>query len=95
MLNVANREYESKVQSGSGDSKRLHALGWKVEELARLNHEGRHIITELVVLKDNLSRSPVTGLNPKIYSVGNSLTSFIKGERMLYIVLNFVHCQLS
>ncbi len=81
MLNVANREYESKVQSASGDSKIMYALGWKMEELARLNREGKHIITELMVLKDNLSTSPLTGLNNRIYSVGKSLTSFLKAER--------------
>ena len=80
MLEVANREYESKLTSGSGDNKTMYKLDWKVKELSRLNERGRRIVTELKVLMDVILGNQRVNLNHKIYSIGQSLTSFIKGE---------------
>ncbi len=45
-------EYELKLKSDSGNNSAMYSLGWKVEELLRLNREGRCILIELKVLLD-------------------------------------------
>ena len=80
VLETAIQEYESKLKTNSKDSKTLYKLGWRVEELSKLNQEGRHITTELKVLKDGISSSQRIDFNRKVYTIGKSLTSFIKGR---------------
>lgn len=42
-LSSANREYSESVSSSTTSEKTLHNLGWKVDELSRLDKAGRQL----------------------------------------------------
>ncbi len=73
-------EYELKLKSDSGNNSALYSLGWKVEELSRLNREGRRILIELKVLLDVLIELTGLDIRHKVHTLGIALTSLIKSK---------------
>ena len=49
VLDTANQLYEQLLHSGKADKVKYNA-GWKVEELSKLNDEGRRIVVEMKVV---------------------------------------------
>lgn len=76
----STHEYELKLRSESGNSSALYSLGWKVEELSRLNTEGRRILIELKVLLDVLIHQAGLDIRHNVHTLGIALTSFINGK---------------
>lgn len=59
--------------------KRRTRLG-KVEELSRLNEDGRHIVVEMKVVVQSMQGDVRLGKCHKLYKIGIRLASFIKGK---------------
>lgn len=51
-LTSANQEYSSKVESGTASEKVLYNCAWNVDDLSRLNEEGRQLLRCARELKD-------------------------------------------
>lgn len=81
----ASKEYEDKVRSGKAD-KATYNAGWKVEELSRLNEEGRRIVVELKVLIQSAQVDKKIDKSHKLYKIGNDLTAFIRGKEAILFV---------
>ena len=46
-LQKANTEYEEKLEAGHTSDQTMFSLSWDIEELNRLNSEGRSLRTEI------------------------------------------------
>ena len=79
-LSDANSEYSSRVESGSTD-KVLYGLGWKVDELSRLNKSGHSIMVKLQRLLDLIRKdSPSPTIQSLVNKLAKSLTVYLKGN---------------
>ena len=88
-LSRANSEYSELLSSGTTVEKTLRSVGWKVDELSRLDRAGRQLTVELQCLIDQVNRgqSDSTILN-RIHCVCESATSFLKGNCCLFICIH-------
>ena len=66
-LTEANSEYSSRLESRSSD-KVLFNLGWKVDELSRLNKMGHTVMVELQSLLNSLSVGDLDTSKPEVRS---------------------------
>lgn len=56
-LEKANSEYSKLVETTASSDKKLFNLGWKIDELSRLNTTGRFIVVELQQFLDVLEEN--------------------------------------
>ena len=61
----------------------MYQAGWKVEELSRLNEEGRRITVELKVVLQSVQVDLKVDKKHKVYKICMDLASFIKGESIV------------
>lgn len=78
VLKVATQSYETLLQSGKADKVKYNA-GWKVEELSKLNKDGRQIVVEMKVFMQSLHSAVQIDKDHKMYKIGIDLSSFLKG----------------
>ena len=79
VLKKANQQYECLLQSGKADQSTYNA-GWNVEELSRLNVEGRRIVVELKVLMQSMQGEERIERNHKLCKIGIDLAVYLKGK---------------
>ena len=79
VLDMANKLYEQQLRSGRAD-KTTYNAGWKVEELSRLNDEGRRLVVEMKVIVHAMQVDVTIDKSHKLYKICVDLTSFIKGK---------------
>ncbi len=79
MLDTANKQYESQLQSEK-TGKATYDAGWKVEELSTLNEEGRRIVVELKVVVQSMLSDEKVDKRHKLYKIGIDLALFLKGK---------------
>lgn len=83
-LTKANKEYTEKLASGkaTGD-KILYSLCWTVDELGRLNNQGREMYVEITSLLELLSNSETdvirANIARRISKLKEGLVRFIQG----------------
>lgn len=77
------QDYCQKLASKETQSKTLFNLGWKVDELSRLNKDGRCLSVEIHKLMELLGEKDcdlVSGnVAKRLSSLSTSLTTFLKG----------------
>ena len=79
-LKIANDEYALKLSAGTSMEKTLYSLGWKVDELSRLQKVGRALFVELSSLKDILVDMNVDTITLNIpQKLKENLAPFDKG----------------
>ena len=82
-LDTANQDYCQKLASKETQSKTLFNLGWKVDELSRLNKDGRCLSVEVHKLMELLGEKDcdlVSGnVAKRLSTLSTSLTTFLKG----------------
>lgn len=89
----ASDEYASKLSIGSTE-KTLYSLGWKVDELIRLQEVGRQLFAEISSVRDLVMDPNVNtvaiNVPQRLVKLKETLTSFIKG-----IVLAYCTCMCT
>ena len=79
----ANSEYSARVASGNTTEKKLHSLAWNVDDLSRLNENGRKYLVEVQTIAD-MTKGPRTNfiaanVPHKLTSLRNKLETFLQG----------------
>ena len=79
-LQKANTEYEEKLEAGHTSDQTMFSLSWDIEELNRLNSEGRSLRTEISAAIDvcNPDTSEQHNLPRKLTSIRKQLSEFIR-----------------
>ena len=80
-LQSANEEYSKKLTETSTDST-LMSLAWNVDELSRLNQQGRKLVIEVSVIKNKLndiSDLVSNNVTRQLTRLQQSLLDFLKG----------------
>ena len=79
-LQKANTEYEEKLEAGHTSDQTMFSLSWDIEELNRLNSEGRSVRTEISAAIDvcNPDTSEQHNLPRKLTSIRKRLSEFIR-----------------
>ena len=90
MLETANKTYEQQLQSGKAD-KATYSAEWKVEELSKLNEEGRHIIVEMKTTAQSIPTDLTIEKNHKLHKLGVDLSLFIKGTYVYILYTVFFY----
>lgn len=80
-LKAANDEYSKRVSSGSGSEKVLRDLGWRVDELSRLNTAGRQIKVDIQCLLDAHESSHMH----QVHRICDAITGFLKGTLSMFL----------
>ena len=78
-LQKANTEYEEKLEAGHTSDQTMFSLSWDIEELNRLNSEGRSLHTEISAAIDvcNHYTSKQHNLPRKLTFIRKWLSEFI------------------
>ena len=79
MLDTANKLYEQQMRSARTD-KTTYLTGWRVEELSRLNDEGRRIVLEMKVIVQSMCAPEKIETSHKLYKISLDMASFLKGN---------------
>ena len=79
----ANQNYSSKLASGSTPHKTIFALGWTVDELKRVNNEGRQLLVQCQTMKERhaITEGSVVSENipRQLSDLRSKTTQFVKG----------------
>ena len=84
-LKEANGKYSAKVAAGNSTHHTLFALGWTVDELSRLNEDGRKVLVQCRVVMEqhaNVSQTGVSiGVNipRQLHELRSRCKVFVKG----------------
>ena len=83
-LKEANSNYSEKLASNTAASKVLFSLGWKVDELSRLNDTVRGMTADLQLMietvRDENCDMLATNIVERVARLSQSATSFLKGK---------------
>ena len=87
-LKAANDEYSKRVSAGShGSENILRDLGWRVDELSRLNATGRQIKVDIQCLLDAHESSHMH----QVHRMCDAITGFLKGTLPTFLWQYYVH----
>ena len=81
-LQKANTSYEEKQRAGNAAEKTMFSLIWDIEELKRLNQDGRHLSTDMTEALDLCAQETARqecNLPRKLVSIRNRLCDIVKG----------------
>ena len=81
-LERSSRDYSTKLATGKASEQTLFSIGWKLEELKKLNDDGRKLLAEVRVLQDIIGDHTtdfvLENVPRRLTNFRRSVTSFVK-----------------